>query len=71
MTLLEAKEKYLDKTCNVYWGPLDRPERKGESIPVPTKVQIKSVYQNAYNEVFFTCYDTLHMPFSVLRLQLL
>ena len=70
MTLLDAKEKYLDKTCNVYWGPLDRPERKGESIPVSTRVKVKSVYLTTYNEIFFTCYDTLHMPFNVSRLQL-
>jgi hypothetical protein len=70
MTLEEAKSTFLNKKCTVYWGPLDRPERKGESLPQPTEVTVSEVYENYAGELLFRCVDKLYMPFRVERLRL-
>jgi hypothetical protein len=68
MTVTEATEKYLNKTCNVYWGPLDRPERKNESIPKDTtNVIVNHIYEDCYGEILFLC-DKLTIPFNIKRL---
>lgn len=38
-------------------------------IPLPTKIKVKSVYLNAFGEIFFTCHDTLFTPFNIARLE--
>ena len=74
MTLQEATEKFLGKICNVSWGPLDRPERKGEAIPVDTiNVTVTNIHENCYGEVLFLGEATsrkIATPFSVNRLKL-
>lgn len=69
MTLEEARAKYLNQTCYVNWDPLNRPKKKDELIPLPTKIKVKSVYLNAFGEIFFTCHDTLFTPFNIARLE--
>lgn len=70
MTLEEARAKYINQTCYVNWDPLNRPKKKDELIPLPTKVKVKSVYLNAFGEIFFTCHDTLFTPFNIARLEI-
>jgi len=74
MTLQEATEKFLGKVCNVNWGPLDRPVRKNEAIPVDTiNVMVTNIYENCYGEVLFLGKTEqlrkVITPFSVLRLR--
>lgn len=70
MTLQEAKEKYLNKICDIGWGPIDRPTRKGETIPNDTVgVYITDVYENCYGSILFRCKDKIYVPFEVTRLK--
>ena len=69
MTLTEAKEKFEGGTFDVSWGPLDRPLRKGETVPMnTTNIAVKEVFENCYGEILFLTEDKLFMPFDVRRL---
>ena len=69
MKLMEAKEKYLNKTCDVYWGPTDREPRSGETISNSTEVIVSELYMNCYGEILFRCKNHLYTPFNINRLK--
>ncbi len=69
MTLEEAKKKYEGKTCDINWGPLDRPARPNEAIMYPLKgVVIKNVFENCHREILFECESKIYTPFPIARL---
>ena len=69
MTLEEAKEKYEGKTCDINWGPLDRPARPNEAISYPLKdVVVSRIFENCHREILFECIDKIYTPFPIARL---
>lgn len=70
MTLTEAKEKYLNKLCDINWEPIDRPPRKNETVSQDTKdVVVTEIYENCHGQILFRCKDKIYMPFEVNRLR--
>lgn len=69
MTLDEATKQFLNKECDIHWGPLDRPARKNESFPSPTRVVVSEIFLTCYGDIMFRCTDRIYTPFSVQRLK--
>jgi hypothetical protein len=69
MTLQEAQQ-FIGKKVRINWGPLDRPARKNETIPMDTITVIKGVFITCHNEVFAVCDEPITCPVDVRRLSL-
>jgi len=70
MTLNEAKDRFLNKICDISWEPIDRPMRKGEAIMRDTlNVLVTEIFVDTHDKVCFRCKDKIYVPFEVTRLR--
>lgn len=68
--IYELNEKFMNRDCMVYWGPIDRPPRKNETFKAPTKTNVKFIWIDCHGLALFKS-DDIFAPMEVERLTLL